>query len=161
VETQSANYEEETTMNSNIRKHLLKAVVVASALLATCLFGGSANAQSFKGKFTLPSETHWGQAVLPAGDYQLRFTQNSFGTEMLVIQNAKSRRIVAFEPVNIREDSTKGESALLITTRGHQRIVHSLRIAELGQAFVYDRALARAAEEARQTQDVPVVVAQK
>ena len=148
-------------MNSNIRKNVVKAVLVASALLATCLFGGSANAQSeFKGKFTLPSETRWGQAVLPAGDYLLTFSHDSIGT-LLVIENAKSHQVVAFEPANIREDSKNGESALLIGTRGEQRIVHSLRIAELGQAFVYDRALARGAEEARKTQAVPVVVAQK
>jgi hypothetical protein len=79
---------------------------------------------------------------------------------MLVIRNAKSLRFAAFESVNIREDSAKGESALLIGTRGGKRIVHSLRIAELGQVFVYDRALTRAVEEA-QTQGVPVVVAQK
>ena len=149
-------------MNSNIKKHSIKATLFAAALLATCLLARPANAQAgMQGKFTLPSETHWGQAVLPAGDYLLTFTRDSMGT-MLVIRNAKSDRIVAFESVNIREDSAKGEkSALLIGTRGEQRIVHSLRIAELGQVFVYHRALARAVEEARQTQAVPVVVAEK
>jgi hypothetical protein len=41
--------------------------------------------------------------------------------------------------------------------------VHSLRIAELGEVFVYDPDLAhgRVVEEARKTEDVPVVVAKK
>jgi hypothetical protein len=100
--------------------------------------------------------------VLPAGDFLLTFTRVS-GYTMLVVQDAKRGRYIAYENLGIREDSTKGGSALLIGTRGGQRIVHSLRIAELGQVFVYDRALARehAVQEARQRQAVPVSVAKK
>jgi hypothetical protein len=37
----------------------------------------------------------------------------------------------------------------------------TLRLAQLGQSFVYHRSLSRAAEEARRTQPVPVVLAEK
>ncbi len=149
-------------MKLNITRNATRLTLFAAALLATALFAGSANAQSqFKGKFTLQHETRWGQAVLPAGQYTLTF--DSKMPNMLVIRDAKSLHGVAYEPANIRQDSTGGESALLITIRGSQQIVHSLRIAELGQVFVYDRELVnrREVEEARQTQSVPLIVAKK
>jgi hypothetical protein len=42
---------------------------LALAVLATCFFAGWANAQVYTGKFTLATETRWGGATLPAGDY--------------------------------------------------------------------------------------------
>jgi hypothetical protein len=149
-------------MKVKITRYATRVTLFAAALLATCLFAGSANAQAgIQGKLTLPYEVHWGQAVLPAGEYLLTFAHNNTSS-MLAIRNAKSLRIVAFESVNIREDSKNGKSALLIGNHRGQRVVYSLRIADLGEAFVYDRALARAAvEEARQPQAVPVVVAEK
>jgi hypothetical protein len=100
--------------------------------------------------------------VLPPGEYQLTFVDNNAGT-MLLIRDAKSLRVVAYEPVNNPEDNTKSTSALLVGTRGTERVVESLRIAELGETFVYQRSSAhgRKAEEARQLQTVPVLAAEK
>jgi len=149
-------------MKLNITRNATRLTLFAAALLATALFAGSANAQSsFKGKFTLQHETRWGQALLPAGHYTLTFDNKM--PNMLVIRDVKSLHGVAYEPANNREDSTGGESALLIGFRGSQQVVHSFRAAELGQTFIFDRELAnrRAVEEARQTHDIPVVVSKK
>ncbi len=149
-------------MKLNITRNATRLTLFAAALLATILFAGSANAQSpFKGKFTLQHETRWGQAVLPAGNYIVTFDNNI--TNMLVVRDAKSRHAIGYEPVNNVQDSTEGESALLIGVRGSQQVVHAFRVAELGQTFIFDRGLAnrREVEEARQTQDVPVIVAKK
>ncbi len=55
-----------TTTPASVR--LLLGVVIA-----TFVFTAAAKAQpSFAGKFTLPYEVRWGQAVLPAGDYVIR-----------------------------------------------------------------------------------------
>ena len=149
-------------MKRKITQYASKATLLAAVLLTAGLFGGTANAQSdFQGKFTLPYAAHWGQAVLQPGDYLLTFDHDSTGGTLLVIRDAKSRRVVAFEPTNIREDSGVGGSALIIGTTGEQRIVRSLRIAELGQAYVYSHASAREIEEARHTRTVPVTVAEK
>jgi hypothetical protein len=150
-------------MKPNITRNATKLTLFAAALLATILFAGSANAQSpFKGKFTLTHETRWGKAVLPAGDYILSSDANNKIPGLLVIRDAKSLHAVAYEPINNAQDSTGGESALLIAVRGSQRVVHSFRVAELGQTFIYDRTLARrAVEEARQPQAIPVIVAKK
>lgn len=149
-------------MKPNITRNATRLTLFAAALLATILFAGSANAQSpFKGKFTLTHETRWGQAVLPAGHYLLTFDNNI--SNMLIVRNAKSHHVVAYEPINNVQDSGKGESALLIGTRDSQPVVRSFRLAELGQTFIYERALAngREVEEARQPQAVPVIVAKQ
>lgn len=149
-------------MKLNITRNATRLTLFAAALLATILFAGSANAQSpFKGKFTLQHETRWGQAVLPAGNYILTFDNHI--SNMLVVRDAKTRHAVAYEPTNNAQDSTGGESALLVAVRGSQQVVHSFRLAELGQTFIYDPALAnrREVEEARQSQAVPIIVARK
>jgi hypothetical protein len=150
-------------MKFMITRYATRVTLIATMLLAICSFTRPANAQErFQGRFTLPFEARWGQAVLPAGDFLLTFTQVG-GSRMLVVEDAKSGRYIAFESLGSRKDNTKGESALLIGTRAGQRIIHSLRIAELGQVFVYDPALAReyAVQEARQTKAIPVSVAKK
>ena len=145
-------------MKSKITQYATRAAVLA-ALLTASLFGNAAYAQAgYHGKFTLPYAAQWGKAVLQPGDYELRF--NDDGT-LLVIRDAKSQQTVAFEATNIRQDSGKGGSALVIGMSGEQRVVRSLRIAELGEAYVYSRPSAREMEEARHTSAVPIVVAEK
>ena len=150
-------------MKTNLTRSATKVTFLAAAMLAACLFGKPANAQSeIQGKFTLPFEVRWGRAVLSAGQYTFTSDHGSSGT-MLVIRDAKSQRIVAYESAVFREDSTTGESALLVGTQGKQRVVYSVRIPELGSVFVYDPALARGheVEEARASQVVPLIVAKK
>jgi hypothetical protein len=157
----SANHKEETTMKGNIP------VFAGVLLLAACLFGSPASAQSdFQGKFTLSHETQWGQAVLPAGDYVLGFIHDG-PFPMLVIRDAKSDRVVAYESIDVRESSAKGQTALLVGRRGTQRVVYSLRIAELGETYVYERPVHQStpaqsgAVASRQTQAIPVLIAKK
>jgi len=146
-------------------RHIVEATVFAAALSAAGLFGSQANAQAgFQGKLALPYEVHWGQATLPSGDYLLSFEHITMTMPAkLVIRDAKTLRIVAYEDIGIRDDSVKGTSALLVGRQGTQRVVYSLRIAELGTIFVYERPPAQggALEEARQTQAIPVLVAKK
>jgi len=148
-------------MKSRIVRHATKAPLFAAMLLTACLSGSAANAQSavINGKFTLQHETRWGQATLPPGDYQLTIDDNQ-GVENLLLFDARSHRQIAIEFAGVREGRSKGASALLIGGQGKQRVVYSLRIAELGETFVYERppAQARPIEEAGQTQAVAVAV---
>jgi hypothetical protein len=149
-------------MRGKFTRYAAKAAVLAAVLVTAGMFGSVANAQSdYQGKFTLPYEVQWGKASLQPGTYVLTFTNDS--RQLLVIRSAKSERPVALEPENIREDSGKGESALLIRSKGGKQIVHSLRISELGQTFVYDPALAHphAIEEANNLRAIPVLTAKR
>lgn len=147
-------------MNTKIQRSSIKAALIAAVLLVAGAFSGPANAQGQRvAKFTLPFEAHWGQAVLPPGDYLVRFSTDMQG--ILVISNAKNHREVAVERTDNRDDSAGRSSALLISTQGREHVVYSLTIAELGETFVYHRLPKSEVKEARRMQTVPVLVAEK
>jgi hypothetical protein len=149
------------------KRNAIRLALFAAVLFTTGSFGNPAKAQStaplaaVQGKFTLPYQVHWGNAVLPAGEYLLAFTQDQTPA-LISIRDAKTLRSVAYEPTSIREDG-KGESALVIGARGDRHVVESLRIKELGETFVFRPPSAdrQETEEARQTQTVPILAAQK
>ncbi len=151
-------------MRSSISRSIVKMTLIPAALFAVCLWANTANAQSaFQGRFTLPFAAHWGATVLPPGDYLLSDESNNI-PGLFVVREANSRRLVAYESASMfSHDISGGKSALLIATRGTQHVVYSLRLAEHGRAFVFDRALAQAsaAEEARQVKVVLTLVAKK
>ncbi len=128
---------------------------LAASLL---LVGVALAAPIYRGSFTLPFDARWGQTTLPAGGYMVRFADVG-SRSFLVIKETKSGRDVALlAPVATNETTSTGQSALLVTTRGHQRVIHSLRLAELGEVFVYDpEAASEEIREARQTQTILVV----
>lgn len=152
-------------MKSRISRYITRMALIAATLCGVFLSTVTANAQSaFQAKLTLPYEVHWGVAALPPGSYLLTFNGDNV-RPVVVVRDANTFRTIALEPVGIEERSTGGKSALLIGMRGHNRVVESFRIAELGQLFMYHPAPAhsRAVEEteARKTQAVPIIVAEK
>jgi len=150
-------------MKSGIAGHIAEATLFA-ALLVAGLLGSQANAQEgFRWKFALAYEVHWGQATLPSGDYLLSFEHITMRMPAaLVIRDAKSLQVVAYELAGNRDDSTEGASALLITTRGKRQVVESLRIAELGETFVYERPVQRdGSKQAHQARAVPLIAANR
>jgi hypothetical protein len=59
-------------------RHLKLFTKLGVAALALGALATSGNAQNaYQGKFTLPVETHWGGATLPAGDYTFALPSNS------------------------------------------------------------------------------------
>ena len=152
----------------NTRKNLfskLTAKLLVAALAVSALFAATTmNATpSFRGKFSLPYEVRWGKAMLPAGEYWLQVDYVDTA-KVVTIQEAKSNKTVAIflSPITEGDKNIKDGSALLIASKGGQRIVHSLKLAELGEVFIYDPSLARGrgtTEEARQTQPVRVLAA--
>ena len=59
-------------------RHLKLFTKLGQAALALGALATSGNAQNaYQGKFTLPFETHWGGATLPAGDYTFALPSNS------------------------------------------------------------------------------------
>jgi len=149
-------------MKENIQRNAFQIVVFAAALLAACVLTGTANAQfsALEGKFTLPHETHWGQAELPPGEYTLSLITTG-SPAMAVIHDAKAGKQVATVAFQTRGMSKSGGTALLVDTQGTQPVIYSLRVAELGAIFISDPALARKSlrEEASKTQVVPVAMA--
>ena len=141
-----------------LKKGLSTVQLLTLGLLITLLCASAKAAPLYRGKFTLPYAVRWGQAVLPAGEYQLRF-QDVQARVFVVIQDAKSGKEVAYlAPVTNSE--IQGTSALLIAYDGDQRVVHSLRLAELDEVFIFEPALARGVGhvgEAHTMQTLPIV----
>jgi hypothetical protein len=130
-------------------------------LLVSLLCAGVANAAPlYRGRFSLPYEVRWGQAVLPAGEYLVRFVDDKTRV-FVVIQEAKSGKDIAYlAPVTTSE--ARGISALLITDNG-ERVVQSLSVAELGETFIYKPAL-RGTEDTKEVHKLqikPIVAAKK
>jgi hypothetical protein len=132
---------------------------LAASLL---LVGVALAAPIYRGSFTLPFDARWGSTTLPAGEYMLRF-EDVGSRAFLVVKETKSGRDVAFlAPVATNEMTSTGQSALLVVNTGNQRVIHSLRLAELGEVFVYDSKAAREeVREASQTETVPIIAMKK
>lgn len=147
-------------MRAKTIRRAMELRLFAVVLLTTSAFAASANAQSFSGKFTLPSETHWGKSVLPAGDYTINL--NSL-TNVAVVQSADGKN-ARFMPIPITTSSHKGPTALLVMVRGNERIVRSLNLPSNGISLIYTPATAAEREmlaKAEQVQAVPVITAGK
>lgn len=147
-----------------IRQQTKKVVLMAAVSLAICGMAARANAQEFRGKVALPYEVQWGKAVLPAGNYVLTIS-GAEARPVVIVRDAKTLRPLAFERVDIQESAAAGESALLTAKRGGRYVVHSLRVAELGETFVYDPSLTRGSaredDELARARSIPVFAAEK
>jgi hypothetical protein len=123
-----------TTMRTKVQ--LFVAVILTAGLFAAC-----ANAQSgsgvqiYRGNFTLPHETHWGKAMLPAGEYTISLDSNR--TPALV--RSKDGKTSVFTPLPITNDGNKGPAALIIAARGDDREVLVLNLPAIGSSLVYKR----------------------
>jgi len=147
----------------NLKKNLSTLQLLTLGLLVCFLWVGVANAAPlYRGRFSLPHQVRWGQAVLPAGEYLLKFADVQTRV-FVVIQDAKSGKDVAYlTPVTKSE--ARGTSALLIANDGDQQVVHSLRLAELGEVFIFEPALARGVGDVREAhtiQTLPLVATKK
>jgi hypothetical protein len=148
------------TMKTKTIRRAIEVRLFAVVLLATCAFAATANAQSFSGKFTLPSETHWGKHVLPAGDYTMSLDSR---TNVALVRSANGTT-VGFTPIPITASSDKGATALSVMVRGNQRIVRSLNLPGHGVSLIYTPATSAEREmlaKADQVQSVPVITAGK
>ncbi|MGH9582808.1 MAG: hypothetical protein ACRD4O_07730, partial [Bryobacteraceae bacterium] len=102
---------------------------LCAGIAVICLTAGSLKAQyvGVEGSFSLPFETHWGMAVLPAGDYA--FAMDSTTRIIAITQGTKHIGMVlaqAFTPA-----SSSGASSMTIVGRR----VRSLHLAVLGLTY--------------------------
>jgi len=148
-------------MNFDHAKIGTKVTVLAALVLMAGLFAGTTQAQTtYRGKFTVDHSIRWGKAQIPAGEY--RFALEAIGSTSLMarVVNAKTGENVALIPCSFVADS-QGNSVLILGRRGEQYVVHTLRLRELGESFVFDPELAsrQTREEAKQADTVPVILA--
>jgi hypothetical protein len=99
----------------------------------TSFTGANGQTSIFAGKFTLPHQLRWGQAMLPPGDYSIRFSS----LHSPAIVRSMDGKTMAFVFTARSGDSEKGPSSLTIVTRGNERTVASLNLPGSGVSLVY------------------------
>ena len=119
-------------MKTKTIRRAMEVKLFAVVLLATCAFAASAHAQSFRGKFSLSSKTHWGKNVLPAGDYTMTLDS---GTNVALVRSVDGKT-AGFTPIPIPASSHKGATALFIMVRGNERVVRSLNLPANGVSLI-------------------------
>jgi hypothetical protein len=116
-------------------RHLKLFTKVGVAALALGAFATSGNAQTvYQGKFTLPFETHWGSATLPAGDYT--FTMASASSPYtLYIHGQAANAIIQASAADAKVVS--GHAQLNLVDIADVQNVETFEAPELGLTFSY------------------------
>src|SRR5512142_160343 len=93
----------------------LLAFALLMALLAPCIARASEPPAS-AGTFTLPFETRWGKAVLPAGDYSYRL--ESVAAPQLISVTGQGQTVLVMTGGGISERKSSENSALIVVRLG-------------------------------------------
>jgi hypothetical protein len=112
-------------------KLLTKFGVAALALGALATSGKAQNA--YQGKFTLPFETHWGGATLPAGDYT--FVMSSAVSDYRLIIRGQVNAIIMASAAD--EKAVSSHAQLNLVDIANVQNVETFEAPELGLTFSY------------------------
>ena len=140
--------------------HNAKATMLLVVFALISVAGASAQTGVFSGKFTLPYQVRWGDAMLPAGDYSIRFS--SIHSPATI--HSMDGKVSAYVFTARSQDSEKGPSSLTIVTRGNERRVASMNLPEARVSLVYSpltNAERESLAKGNQIQSVPLVAAKK
>jgi hypothetical protein len=136
--------------------------LLLGVLIATFVFTAAASAEpTFAGKFRLPYEVHWGQAVLPAGDYVIRMDATASPAKITPANGSSAGMYTEYPLV---QDSHTSGMYLTITHETNQRRVRSLNLPQFGKVIVFaplTKSEREAYAKAGQVNTVPVITAKK
>jgi hypothetical protein len=105
------------------------------AALALAALATSANAQSaYRGKFTLPVETHWGGATLPAGDYS--FVLPSLGSPYTLYIRGEGVNVMV-RAATTEDIVVPNHAQLNLVNIADVQNVQTFDVPELGLTFIY------------------------
>ena len=122
-------------MNPNQRSKLVPYVVFA--LLTICFGAARARAQAAPaGKFTLPFETRWGPAVLPAADYTLMHVHQGAHDFIDIKRGRVTVAMVLCMTHDIRSYNSS-HSAITIIRHGTKGTVLSLDLPQRGEIYFF------------------------
>jgi hypothetical protein len=118
----------------NWARHLKLFTKVGVAVLALGALATSGNAQNvYQGKFTLPFETHWGSATLPAGDYT--FVMSSAMSDYRLTIRGRINAIIMAASTDDR--AVADHAQLNLVNIADAQTVQTFDAPELGRTFVY------------------------
>jgi uncharacterized protein with beta-barrel porin domain len=108
-----------------------KKMMLLAGVAALGFTTSSLRAADVAGSFTLPSETNWGVAALPAGDYTFTLDQATINGRITVYQGTKA--VMMVQSQGISQTNTSGESSMKIVNGR----VRYLRLAPAGLTYSY------------------------
>jgi hypothetical protein len=116
-------------------RHLKLFTKLGVAALALGALATSGNAQSvYQGKFTLPTETHWGGVTLPAGDYTFAMSSTT-SPYTLYIRGERGNAIIMAASADDRAVSDHAQ--LNLVDIADVETVQTFDAPELGLTFTY------------------------
>jgi hypothetical protein len=146
-------------MNTNRSLKLVKFAVLA--LLTACMGASLANAQTVAGRFNLPFQVRWGQAVLPPGNYSFTLSTGTAPLFVIVRGDDHTGSIIASP---ILGDDFSGKSALIVERNGGRGTVRALRLPDAGLVIYYPAPKAERqvlAQAPALIQQLPILMASK
>ena len=118
----------------NWARHLKLLTKVGVAALALGALATSGNTQNiYQGKFTLPFETHWGNATLPAGDYN--FVMSSARDNYKLYIRGQVNAII--QAASTDDRGVSAHAQLNLVDIADVQTVQTFDAPELGRTFVY------------------------
>ena len=107
-----------------------------AAFLSAALVTVAATASAATGSFTLPFETHWDNATLPAGDYTFSTWSNSDWPKVMTISGA-GKTVYILAAVEQRGENLEG-SYLEIQDVNGAKVVRGFQSNAMGTTFHFD-----------------------
>jgi hypothetical protein len=115
---------------TTVRKFVYAALLAASAL--SCTPSAMAAEEPAQGKFTLLHDVHWGNALVPAGDYEFSYDPYQ-PSAVLTLTKLSSARAGFMVLVTSAEPSKSSDSnQLLLETVAEGKYVSAMQLAACG-----------------------------
>lgn len=111
-----------------------RAIRAALLPLAIGILVASANAQ--QARFTLPFETHWSNAVLPAGEYTMSMTDDLSWPKILTV-SGHGKTVYILASIEALAPESEG-SYLTIVDAGDTRVVREFNSGLTGRSFTFE-----------------------
>lgn len=92
---------------------------------------------SVEGKFTLPFEAHWGNAVLQPGDYTFSILSTGLPAIVVVRREPRGARVAMVMARGWDSGGSSDHSVLTVARSGGKVSISSLYLEELGLTFYY------------------------
>jgi hypothetical protein len=109
---------------------------------------------SATGEFKLSRETHWGETVLPAGNYKFSLASATPGAPV-VIRQMGGDFVGIVLPQTVVPDGTADNSRIVLVRRGEESFVSSMYVKGLGSALTFVIPKAKAGMEGPSSPEPP------
>jgi hypothetical protein len=106
------------------------------ALMALSMSASLAAAEDTAGKFTLSQPVHWGDALLPAGDYTCA-VENRGPSRVVFVRGAEGKPSYLFAAFSTSETALSDQNHLTLAVRGDERFVQALALGTLGETVYF------------------------